>query len=201
MSHAPKLGRPATRADLDSLPPGWRGEIIDGVLYSFTRPRPPHANTEDMVTDDLKGPFQRGHGGPGGWWILSEPGIELPRAPELSPDLAGWRKERLPMLPRDKPIALVPDWLCEVLSPSTRSYDQIVKRRFYAEIGVNHIWYIDPLQRLLEVSRLIDGKWLQLGLYGADEKVRAEPFEAIEINLAEWWEGIEEGEEEKSRDA
>jgi Uma2 family endonuclease len=198
MSIAPKVLRPATRADLEKLPPGWRGEIIDGTLYSFARPRAPHGNAEDMVTDDLKGPFQRGRGGPGGWWILSEPGIELPRAPELSPDLAGWRKERLPKLPRSKPITVIPDWACEILSPSTRSYDQIVKRRFYAEIGVLHIWYIDPLARLLEISRLVDGKWLQLGLYGADEKVHAEPFEAIEINLGEWWEGIEEEEESES---
>lgn len=102
------------------------------------------------------------------------------------------------MLPRDRPITLVPDWLCEVLSPSTRSHDQIVKRRFYAEIGLSHIWYINPLQRLLEASRLIEGKWLQLGLYGEGERVRAEPFDAIEINLAERWEGIED--EEKSED-
>ena len=189
---APKLIRPATLADLEKLPPTWRGEIIDGTLYAFPRPRAPHANVEGLVTADLKNPFQRGRGGPGGWWILPEPGIELPRASEFSPDIAGWRKERLPKLPKKKAITVVPDWICEVLWRSTQSYDQIVKRRFYAEVGVGYIWYIDPNNRFLEVSRLVDGKWLQLGVYGPDEKVRPEPFELVEIDLAEWWEGTDE---------
>lgn len=197
MNLAPKLVRSATRADLEKLPSTWRGEIIDGTLYAFPRPRAPHANVEGLVTADLKNPFQRGRGGSGGWWILPEPGIELPRAPEISPDVAGWRKERLPKLPRNKPITVVPDWICEILSRSTQSYDQVVKRRLYAEIGVGHIWYVDPINRFLEVSRLVEGKWLQLGVYGPEEKVHAEPFEAVEIDLAEWWEGVEEEPEEQ----
>jgi Uma2 family endonuclease len=193
MSLASKLVRPATLADLDQLPRTWRGEIIDGTLYAFPRPRFVHANVEGSVIDDIRGPFQRGRGGPGGWWILPEPGIELPRAPEVSPDVAGWRKERMPRPPgRKQPIVIAPDWVCEILSPRTASYDNIVKRRFYAEVGVGHIWYIDPVRRELEVCRLVDGKWLQLGVYGPDEKVRAEPFEDVEIDLAEWWEGTED---------
>jgi Uma2 family endonuclease len=81
----------------------------------------------------------------------------------------------------------VPDWVCEILSPSTASYDSLVKRRFYAEIGVGHLWYVDPTRRELEVCRLVEGKWLQLGVFGGDERVRPEPFEAVEIDLAEWW--------------
>lgn len=197
MSLAPKLVRKATLADLEALPRTWRGEIIDGTLYAFPRPRSQHANIEDLLVDDLKGPYQRRRGGPGGWWLLSEPGIELPRSPEIAPDLAGWRRERMPKLPpRKMPISVVPDWVCEILSPSTASYDNVVKRRFYAEIGVGHIWYVDPMRRELEVCRIVDGKWLQLGIYGADEKVRAEPFEEVEIELAEWWEGSEEDESE-----
>jgi len=192
MNLAPKLIPNATLADLEELSPAWRGEIIDGTLYAFPRPRFVHGNIEDLLIDDLKSPFQRGRGGPGGCWILSEPGIQLPRAPELSPDVAGWRRERMPRPPPSKePVAVVPDWLCEILSPSTASYDNIVKRRFYAEIGVGHIWYIDPVRRQLEVCRLVEGKWLQLGVYGPDEKVRAEPFEAVELDIAEWWEGAE----------
>ena len=199
MSFAPKLVPLATRADLEALPSTWRGELIDGTLYAFPRPRFEHANIEGLLIDDLKSPFQRGRGGPGGWWILAEPGIELSRAPEFSPDVAGWRTARMPQPPhRGDPITLVPDWLCEILSPSTASYDNIVKRRFYAEIGVSHIWYIDPVRRELEVCRLVDGKWLQLGVYGGDEKVSAEPFELVELDLAEWWQGSELGHDEPS---
>jgi Uma2 family endonuclease len=146
MNLAPRQLRPATRADLDDLPPTWRGEILDGELYAFPRPAAAHADIETSVGSDLKGRFQRGRGGPGGWWILIEPGIQLPRAPEIAPDLAGWRRARLARLPRNGPIDVVPDWVCESLSSSTRSYDMLVKRPFYAEIGVRYLWYIDTLK-------------------------------------------------------
>lgn len=196
MRLAAKVVPAATRADLEALPRSWRGEIIDGTLYAFPRPRSQHADIESLLSADLKNPFQRGRGGPGGWWILPEPGIELPRSPEIAPDLAGWRREQMPKLPPPKePIRLVPDWICEILSPSTASYDNIVKRRYYAEIGVGHIWYVDPVRKELEVCRLVEGKWLQLGIFGGDEKVRAEPFGEVEIEMTEWW-GAEEEDEE-----
>lgn len=190
MTSAPKLDRPAVLADLDALPPTWRGEIIDGELYASPRPRFAHADVETIIAGDLNLSFQRGRGGPGGWWIVVEPGIQLPRAAEFSPDVAGWRRTRMPIPPRSGPITVVPDWACEILSPRTRGYDMLVKRRFYAEIGVSHIWYVDIEARALTVSRLVDGKWVELGVYGGDEKIRAEPFEAIEIDLGGWWEGL-----------
>lgn len=190
MNVAPKQKRPATRADLDDLPPTWRGEVLDGELYAFPRPGAAHADIESSVGMDLKGPFQRGRGGPGGWWILTEPGIQLPRAAEVSPDLAGWRRPRLPALPRRGPIDVAPDWACEILSPGTRSYDMLIKRPFYADIGISHLWYIDPDARTLTVSRLEGGRWVELGVYGGEQAVRAEPFEAIEIPLEPWWEGV-----------
>lgn len=188
MNLAPRQLRPATRADLDALPPTWRGEIIEGELYAFPRPGAPHAVVETSISADLSAPFQRGRGGPGGWWILVEPGIQLPRAPEIAPDLAGWLRERLPALPRTGPIEVAPDWICEILSPSTRSYDMLVKRPFYAQLGVPYLWYVDPESRTLTASRLEDGRWLELGVYGGDQIARIEPFEAIEISLAAWWE-------------
>jgi Uma2 family endonuclease len=184
------IHRPATYADLEALPPGVKGEIIDGVLHTQPRPRSRHANVGLMLGGDLQSTFQRGrYGGPGGWWILLEPGIEvLPRSPEFSPDVAGWRHARMPQLPPPKePIRVVPDWICEILSPSTRRYDLRVKRTFYAEIGVGHLWYLDLEARTLSVSRLHEGRWLELGVYGANEKIRAEPFEAVELDMAEWW--------------
>jgi Uma2 family endonuclease len=186
-SLARKLGRPATMADLEALPPHLKGEIIDGELYVQPRPRSRHASVEAGVVEDLRGPYQRGRGGPGGWWILPEPGIELLGSPEFSPDVAGWRVERLPELPDDAPIVIVPDWICEILSPSTRGYDQLVKRPFYARIGVGWLWYVDLEARTVTVSRLEGGKWVEVGVAGEDARVRLEPFDAVELDLAEWW--------------
>lgn len=130
--------------------------------------------------------------------MLIEPGIELPGSPEFSPDIAGWRRERMASVPKDGPITVVPDWICEVLSPRTRSYDHVIKRRYHAEIGVRHLWYVDPLARLLMVSRLDGGLWVELGAWRDSDRVRAEPFEALELDLSCWWQGIGEQEEEKA---
>lgn len=179
--------RVASRADLEALPDGVVGEIIEGVLYTAPRPRPRHVDIETFLAAELKYPFQRGRGGPGGWWILVEPGIELPQSPEVVPDLAGWKKDRLPGLPEDGSIRVVPDWVGEILSPSTRRHDQLVKRPFYARIGVQHLWFVDLDARTLSVSRLEAGRWLELGVYGEADVIRAEPFHDIEIRMAEWW--------------
>jgi Uma2 family endonuclease len=182
-----KLGRPATYADLQALPEGVKGEIIDGELYVQPRPRAPHADVESAIVADIKNPYDRGRGGPGGWWILAEPGIELPRSPEISPDVAGWRRERLPQLPRNTSITVVPDWICEVLSPTTRAYDMVKKRRFYAEVGVHWLWYVDVEACTVTVSRLVEGSWLEVGVHGGDERVRLEPFPEVALDLALWW--------------
>ena len=132
-----------------------------------------------------RGPFDEGPGGPGGWWILDEPELHLGNQ-VVVPDLAGWRRERLPAVPEEAHFSLAPDWICEVLSPSNRVYDLTVKRRFYAEIGVPHLWYIDLEARTLTVNRLHDGQWSEL-VYRGGACVRAEPFDAVEIDLAQWW--------------
>jgi Uma2 family endonuclease len=187
MNPRPNPLKPATMADLEALPPNVKGEIIEGVLHVLPRPRSRHSNATSCVDNALKGPFQFGRGGPGGWWILVEPGIELPGSPEVAPDLAAWRRERLPSLPDDRSIDVVPDWVCEILSPTTRAYDLRVKRPFYARVGVRHLWYIDLQAQSLTVSQLEGGRWVELDVYGGDDIVRAEPFEAIEMALAEWW--------------
>jgi Uma2 family endonuclease len=191
------LDRPAELRDLDRLPRTWRGEIIRGTMYAFPRPRASHQRASTRLAGDIDGPFDRGRGGPGGWWILEEPGIELPSAKEFSPDVAGWRRERLPRLPRNKTIAIAPDWICEVLSPRTRAYDLVIKRRFYAQIGVSYLWYVDPLAKAVTASKLVSGQWLEVGAWWKDEKARIEPFEAVELELAGWWEGVEEGWEDE----
>jgi Uma2 family endonuclease len=173
-------------ADLEALPEGVKGEILDGVLYTHPRPRSRHQDVEASLAGDLRNPFQRGRGGPGGWWILVEPGIELPGSPEVSPDLAGWRRERLPELP-EHALTVAPDWVCEILSPTTRGYDQRIKRPFYARHGVGHLWYVDLEARTLTGSKLVAGQWVELGVHGEADLVRAEPFEAIELALGDWW--------------
>ncbi len=175
-----------TRADLEGLPAGTKGEIIDGVLYAMTRPRATHQMLVTHLTSILHPPFRLGKGGPGGWWIVSEPGIELPRSPEISPDLAGWRRERLAELP-DGPVQLVPDWVCEILSPTTRRHNLLVKAPYYASIGVSYLWIVDLDARALLVSKLEGGSWRDLQRFGDETEARVAPFEAVTLDIAEWW--------------
>src|SRR3954451_8107117 len=176
-----------TLADLDALPPGIVGEIIEGVLYTMTKPRMRHQRTGLEIGSGLLGPFDHGRGGPGGWWIVTEPGIELPNTPEISPDIAGWRRERMPELPIDEPIRVVPDWVCEILSPRTRRHDLLVKLPYYAKIGVGYHWLVDIEARTLTAQRLETGRWLTLGMFGDETEARIEPFEAIQLDVASWW--------------
>jgi Uma2 family endonuclease len=177
-----------TLADLEALPSNLKGEIIEGVLYTMTRPRGPHQTAILAIGGDLRGPFHRGRGGPGGWWIVPEPGIELPNTPEIAPDIAGWRRERLPVLPVDEAISVVPDWVCEILSPSTARHNVLIKKPYYAKIGVAHHWLVDLSNRTLTAYRLESGRWLELGVYGDEHEVRIEPFAETAFDVASWWE-------------
>jgi Uma2 family endonuclease len=176
-----------TFADLDALPPGIVGEIIDGVLYTMTKPRMRHQRTTTGIGGDLRGPFDLGRSGPGGWWIVTEPGIELPNTPEISPDVAGWHRERMPEMPGDEPIRVVPDWVCEILSKITRRHDQLVKMPYYANVGVAYAWVVDLEARVLTAQRLESGRWLTNGTYSDEIDARIAPFDAIPLNVADWW--------------
>jgi Uma2 family endonuclease len=167
-----------------AVPEPQRAEIIDGVLYVSPRPAPRHANATSVLGGDLNGAFQRGRGGPGGWWILDEPELRLVPLEPMSPDLAGWRVERLPALPEIAYFSLAPDWVCEVLSPSTATIDRTKKLPIYAASGVAHVWLVDPIEHTLEVHALAART---VRLYTGDGRVRAAPFEAIEIDLAALW--------------
>ena len=179
---------PATRADLDALPRNVVGEIIDGVLYAFPRPRPRHAKALLRLSSRLELAYDQGVGGPGGWVILAEPGIELPRSPEVVPDIAGWRIERLGELDLDARLTEVPDWVCEVLSPSNRRHDLITKKPYYASIGVRWLWIADSAAREVTAYRLgADGLWSELATFGDSDMLRVEPFDAIEIDVSTLW--------------
>jgi len=178
--------KPATYADLEALPPEKVGELIDGVLYASPRPAFPHGTAAFELGYELEGPFGRGRGGPGGWHFWREPELHFGED-VLVPDLAGWRRERMPQRPRTAFVTLAPDWVCEVLSPSTKALDRKAKLPVYAREGVRHVWFVDPLTRTLEVRRLEGTDYLLLGTHAGMSHVRAEPFEALELALAVLW--------------
>ncbi|ATB44949.1 Uma2 family endonuclease [Corallococcus macrosporus] len=184
MGHETK--RPATYEDLIALPEHQVGQIIDGELIAQPRPASRHARASSALLAGLFTPFDLGQGGPGGWWILDEPELHF-GADVLVPDLAGWRRDRMPEVPDAPYFTLAPDWVCEVLSPSTAALDRSRKKRIYAREGVGHVWLVDPQARTLEVFRLSGGRWLEQGTWSEDERVRAEPFEAMELELGVLW--------------
>jgi Uma2 family endonuclease len=178
--------RPATYADIENAPDDKIAEIIDEELVLSPRPRSTHAFVASTLGIELGGPFQRGRGGPGGLWILDEVELHLGRD-IIVPDLVGWRRDRMPSIPDVVGIKLPPDWVCEVLSPSTEAKDRTRKLPIYQREGVSFVWFINPALRTLEVLKLESGRWVLLGSYLGDEKVRAAPFEALELELSALW--------------
>ena len=178
--------RRASYADLEALPENQVGEIIAGTLYSSPRPASPHAVASSQLGGELILPFTRGRGGPGGWVILDEPELHLAED-VLVPDLAGWRIERMPEPPKVAAFTLAPDWVCEVLSPSTAVLDRTVKLPVYAREGVRHVWLLDPLARTLEVFRWEGAHYVLAVRHAGRVSVRVEPFEALVLELAWLW--------------
>lgn len=178
--------KPAIYDDLVALPPNLVGEIVHGVLHAHPRPAPAHARAGSSLGISLGGPFDHGRGGPGGWWIIDEPECHL-GAHVLVPDLAGWRRERMPVLPNTAWFGLAPDWVCEILSPGTARLDRVQKMPIYAEAGVDHLWLVDPELRTLEAYRREGASWLLLGSHADQAVVRVAPFDAIELELGLFW--------------
>jgi len=184
MANAAK--RKATYEDLVALPGNVVGEIIHGVLHANPRPAKPHAAAAAALGEELGPPFKRGRGGPGGWIILDEPELHLGEH-VVVPDLAGWRRERMPTLDDAAFFTLAPDWVCEVLSSRTAKVDRTEKLPIYAAHGVGHAWLVDPRLRTLEVLRRDGPLWVIVGTYQDDARVRAEPFDALELELGILW--------------
>jgi Uma2 family endonuclease len=172
----------ATYADLEALPSNQVGEIVNGRLVATPRPGVPHARASSELGGLITPPFRHGRGGPGGWWILDEPELHLAED-VLVPDLAGWRRERLPTLPQTAFLDLAPDWACEVLSPSTERLDRGEKLAIYRREQVAHVWLLNPVERPLEVLRLTPEGFLLVAVHAEPVAVRAEPFDAVELDL------------------
>jgi Uma2 family endonuclease len=188
-SHKPGPSEADLWAQLCDLPEHVRGEIIDGELFTQPRPRPRHSRAITQLSRHLGAIDGEGPGA--GWWILIEPGIELPGAREIVPDLAGWRRSTLPGLDLDAPLTTRPDWACEVLSPTNTRHVIVRKQKVYARAGVEWLWHFNPHPevRALQVFRLVDGQWLLLATCSDEPTVRLPPFEDVELPLAQLWLG------------
>ncbi len=179
--------RNARYEDILALPQNLVGEILCGELHAHPRPAPRHARAYSALTGNLWNPYDGGIGGPGGWWIIDEPEIHLAED-IVVPDIAGWRRQRMPELPDTAWFELVPDWVCEILSPSTSRIDRAVKMPIYSREGIGHLWLVDPDAHTLEVYRLQDdGHWLLLTTLEEDDPVRQPPFEAVSFPLNSLW--------------
>ena len=183
---APEARPRASYQDVLDAPAHRVAEIVDGVFYTNPRPAMPHATAAASLAIDLGPPFHFGRGGPGGWRIIVEPELHL-GDDILVPDLAGWRRERMPNPPKTAYLTLAPDWVCEILSPSTRKLDLETKRPVYAREDVRHLWLVDPIDRTLEAFELRTGAWTRSGTAKEDDPVRIAPFEAIAFSLADLW--------------
>jgi Uma2 family endonuclease len=183
----PKKPR-ATYEDLLNAPDTVIAEILEGELFTSPRPRGRHAVVHGNLHTALHPPFSQGAAGPGGWWILFEPQLHLNEPEDVAvPDLAGWRRERMPQVPEGVEFRVPPDWVCEILSPSTERMDRTRKLRIYARAGVRFVWLVNPAERILEVLHLEHGQWVLVDVVGDEETIRVKPFEAIEIDLSLIW--------------
>lgn len=183
---AERAKKAATYADLEAVPANLVAEIIEGSLVTHPRPAPRHATAAFSLGDELAGPFQKGRGGPGGWVFMVDPELHF-GANVVVPDIAGWRRENLPTLPDTAYLETPPDWVCEMLSPSTEHFDRGAKRRIYADAGVANLCLVDPRVQVLEAFQLVAGQWLLLGAAVGAEEVKLPPFDAAPFSLGLLW--------------
>jgi len=170
------------------LPEGVTGEILNGQLHTQPRPAWRHARVSSHLDRTLGRHFDDGDDGPGGWWIVVEPEVHFVRDTEVAvPDLAGWRRERMPTPPEGHRLEVVPEWICEILSPSTAAKDREDKMPIYARHGVRYLWLVDPRIRSLEAYRLEAGGWVEVGRFGGDDQAAVAPFEAVSLALRDLW--------------
>lgn len=181
----------AVYQDLLVVPDHLVAEILDGDLYATPRPALTHARAASVLGSAVTGPFDRGIDGPGGWWVLFEPEVHLAQD-IVVPDLAGWRRERLSLIPAAAFMTLAPDWVCEVVSPATETLDRVKKLAIYAREAVGHVWLVNPSTRTLEVLQLEGDRWMLAATHAGAERVRAVPFAAVELDLGALWSGTAE---------
>lgn len=180
--------KPSPYEQLLALPENLTGEILNGGLHTQLRTSGRHGLAERGLGFNLSGPYDFGKGGPGGWWIITEPEVHFVRDSEVAvPDLAGWGRGRMPSVPDDHRFEVVPDWLCEILSPTTAKKDCVVKLPIYARYGVPYVWLVDPLAQTLEAFELQQGRRTLIATLKDDDPVAVPPFDAVAFSLADLW--------------
>ncbi|MCW5804205.1 MAG: Uma2 family endonuclease [Deltaproteobacteria bacterium] len=186
----------ATAADLAALPDHVRAEVIHGMIVEKTAPSAAHGGSQFLLATVLGRRFYRRPGGrwPGGWWFTSEAEVEYETHEVYLHDVTGWRRDRVPERPVERPVRIRPDWVCEVLSPSNAKRDRIDKLNVLHANGVPHYWIADPIENTLEVHRWSERGYTVILSAQAGEIVRAEPFEAVELRVSALF-GLEEDEE------
>lgn len=186
----------ATYETLLGLPEGVRAEIIGGQVVEAASPLPEHGRAQRAIGRFIGGPFDDDddRGGHGGWWILPEVDVRLGLHDIVRPDVAGWRRARLPSPWGQRPLEVTPDWVCEVVSPSNAAHDRVTKRRLYAAHGIPHYWLVDPVARTLEALRLEGGVWIELGVFGDGDLAHIEPFAAVELDVGRLFPPVGAGE-------
>lgn len=177
--------RLATYEDLLALPEDVRAEIVGGQIVTAPAPLPKHSKAQRALGAFVGGPFDDddGRGGPGGWWIFIEVDVALSAHDIVPPDLAGWRRDRLVDPGEQRPITVAPDWVCEILSPSTASRDRVQKRKLYADAGISHYWIVDLDARTLEAFALEAGRWVLVASHDDQATAAIPPFEAIQLEV------------------
>jgi Uma2 family endonuclease len=177
--------RLATYDDLLALSEDVKAEVVRGVVHVQPSALPRHSRVQGALARHIGGPFDEddGRGGPGGWWILLEVDTRLGPHDIVRPDAVGWKRSRLPSPWNTRPIDVVPDWVCEVTSPSNARHDRLVKARLYLESGVPFLWLVDPDARVLEALVRDGERWVEAGRFGDDDRVRIPPFEAVELEV------------------
>jgi Uma2 family endonuclease len=180
--------QPTLYEQLEALPDGLIGEILDGQLHTQPPPASRHLRAASRLDRIIGRRFDDGDNGPGGWWIFPEPELHFIQDTEVNvPDLAGWRRETMPRPPEGHRFTIVPDWICEILSESTESTDRGIKMPIYARFGVAYLWLVDPQTRTLETYALADETWRETGRYSGNQPVSAVPFDAVTLRLADLW--------------
>ena len=185
-AHKTDSTRRATYQDVLDAPAHRVAEIVDGTLYINPRPPTLQALAKTRLVASLGRAFCFSRGGPGGWRIMHEPELHLGED-ILVPDVAGWRRERLPRIPETWDAVIAPDWVCETVADSTRDLDLNGKRPVYAREGIPHLWLVDPTNRTLEASELHDGQWLLIASAKDNDPISIRPFDAITFSLGDLW--------------
>ena len=180
------MHQPATYEDLLKVPEHLVAEIVDGELFTSPRPASRHAKALGSLYKQLSRRFEDGDGGPGGWWFVLEPELHLGKD-ILVPDVAGWRRERMPVYPDVVFFDLAPDWVCEVLSTGNARHDRFRKMPRYAAHQIDYAWIVDTIAHGVEIYERQERNWLQVAMHHGTAPIRAVPFDACEIDLAPLW--------------